>query len=86
MSWGGGSLRAKAFLTVTRNEARLVFPQRDWGPKYPTSRGLIVSAFRLCRPIEWHAETPSSYFLQNLTLQSFDGFENAVSNRLDPEI
>ena len=48
MSWGGEGLRAKAFLTVTRNEARLVFPQRDWGPKYPTSRGLILSAFRLC--------------------------------------
>lgn len=47
-------------LTDTRNEARLVFPQRGWGPKYPSSRGLILSAIRLFGPIVSHAETPSS--------------------------
>ena len=33
----------ESMLTDTRNEARLVFPQRGWGPKYPSSRGLILT-------------------------------------------
>lgn len=52
--------RGQSMLTDTRNEARLVFPQRGWGPKYPSSRGLILSAIRLFGPIVSHAETPSS--------------------------
>ena len=40
--------RAKSMLTDTRNdsnEARLVFPHGGWGPKYPSSRGLILLQF-----------------------------------------
>lgn len=39
------SNRPKSMLTDTRNEVRLVFPQRGWGPKYPTSRGLFLLRF-----------------------------------------
>ena len=49
-------------LTETRNGARLVFTQRGWGPKYTSSRGLILQSIRLVRPIVGHAETPSTYF------------------------
>ena len=39
------TVQGKRMLRETRNEARLVFPQRGWGPKYPTSRGLFLLRF-----------------------------------------
>ena len=40
-------VEAQSMLTDTRNEARLVFLQRGWGPNYPSSRGLNPPAIRL---------------------------------------